>query len=180
MKFEKLSAKTINLRLVEPSDADFIYSLRNDELFNKHLSLTSGVVGDQKKWIEKYKEREAEGKEYYFIIQRLDNNHSIGTIRMYDFKDNPASFCWGSWILNKDKTNSAALESALLIYNLAFKSLSFEQSHFDVRVNNEKVIGFHKKMGAEIVSENDLDYFFIYRKDVFLSSMAKFNKFLVG
>lgn len=180
MKFEELIAKTIKLRLVETYDAGFIYSLRSDEIFNKHLSSTTGAVAEQKNWIEKYKLREEIGEEYYFIIQRSDNNECIGTIRMYDFKNNPSSFCWGSWILNNKKTNSSALESALLIYDLAFGKLGFEQSHFDVRIDNQKVIGFHKKMGAKIVSENELDCFFIYKKDTFLSSMAKFNKFLVN
>lgn len=179
MKSESLDAKTIRLRLVQPSDAEFIYSLRVDDFFNKHLSSTSGAVSDQIKWIENYKKRESDGDEYYFIIERLDNKTPIGTIRMYDFRNEPSSFCWGSWILNKNKTTSAALESALLIYKFAFEELKFHQSHFDVRVDNEKVVAFHKKLGAEITSKNEIDYFFVYKKDVFISSKSKFNKYLV-
>ncbi|MGQ7116015.1 hypothetical protein ACUOFC_65445, partial [Escherichia sp. TWPC-MK] len=52
------------------------------------------------------------------------------------------------------------MESALLVYHFAFVELGFEQSHFDVRKNNEKVIEFHKKMGAIEVSNNELDIFF--------------------
>lgn len=180
MSYDDLSAKTINLRIVNIDDASFIYSLRTSDVFNKHLSTTSGAIYDQQKWIEKYKAREDKGEEYYFIIERKDNAIPIGTIRMYDFRKNPSSFCWGSWILNENKTASAALESALLIYKFAFNSLNFEQSHFDVRNDNEKVIAFHKKFGAEMIIKNELDSFFIYKKEAFINSEDKFKKYLVA
>lgn len=176
--FEKIEAKTVGLRLVKPSDAEFIYNLRVNGNLNKYLSSVSGGVRNQRQWIEKYKEKEQDKEEFYFIIYRKDTQESIGTVRLYDFIKDENSFCWGSWILNENKTRFSALESALLVYELAFNKLGFEQSHFDVRKNNIKVVGFHKKFGALKVNENELDYFFIYKKSDYLEYSKNLIRFL--
>lgn len=79
-------------------------------------------------------------------------------MRIYDILSD--SFCWRSWILNKDKTRYAAIESALLVYKFGFDILGYQKSHFDVMKGNKKVISFHEKMGAVIVSEDDDNYYF--------------------
>ncbi|HZK24235.1 MAG TPA: GNAT family protein, partial [Oscillospiraceae bacterium] len=77
---------------------------------------------------------------------------------VYDLKKD--SFCWGSWILNEDKTRYAALESAFLVYKFGFEVLGFKKSHFDVMKGNERVISFHKKMGAVQTGEDEQNYYF--------------------
>ena len=116
----------------------------------------------QKEWIKKYKTDEAEGTQYYFIIERLDGT-PCGTVRIYDLKED--SFCWGSWILNENKTRYAALESAFLVYQFAFENLNFKKSHFDVRKGNDRVISFHEKMGAIKTGETELDLLFEIEKE---------------
>ncbi|WP_455425042.1 GNAT family N-acetyltransferase [Dryocola sp. LX212] len=178
--FKNNRSKTIEFRLVEEDDAEFIYELRVNKDYNKHLSKTEGGVSTQKKWIKQYKEKESEGGEYYFIIQRADNKKRIGTVRLYDFIIEKKSFCWGSWILNNDKTPSSAIESALLVYNIAFNDLNFERSHFDVRKDNAKVVRFHTKLGAKIISENELDYFFNFEKESYFNALKGFSKYMVN
>ena len=73
-------------------------------------------------------------------------------MRLYDFR--PDSFCWGSWILDHNKTRRAAIESALLVYEVGFNRMGYPGSHFDVRKENTKVIAFHQKFGAVINSED--------------------------
>lgn len=158
----KAALKTIRLRLVEEQDAEFILSLRLDERYNQFLSGVTPDVEAQKAWIRKYKADEAAGLQYYFIIERLDGT-PCGTIRIYDLR--PDSFCWGSWILNDDKTRYAAIESALLIYEIGFGQLGFSKSHFDVMKGNEGVIAFHKRMGAEVVGEDEQNYYFEITRD---------------
>ncbi|WP_336817983.1 GNAT family N-acetyltransferase [Cedecea sp. MMO-103] len=179
MNLNKLGSRTVYIRLADEDDASFIYQLRTDEFFNKHLSTTTGTIEDQRKWLTDYKIREKNSCEYYFIIVRKDTEQSIGTVRLYDFRERDKSFCWGSWILNENKTRSSALESALLVYSLAFDQLGFMQSHFDVRRGNEKVIEFHKKLGATEVSSNDVDLFFVYKKDTFNATKDSYKKYLV-
>lgn len=160
----KLESKTIRLRLVEESDAPFILSLRLDERYNQFLSKVSADIESQISWIKKYKEDESKAIQFYFIIERLDGV-PCGTVRVYDLRKD--SFCWGSWILNDNKTRLAAVESALLVYDFGFDGLGFDRSHFDVMKGNEKVIRFHKQMGAIEMGEDDDNYYFeIDRKSV--------------
>lgn len=157
----KLTSKTISIRLITEDDADFVVKLRTNEKYNKFLSPTSDNIEAQKKWIRTYKIDEQNEIQFYFIIERNDGT-PCGTVRIYDLK--PDSFCWGSWILNEDKTKYAALESAFLVYEFGFEKLNLSKSHFDVRKENEKVISFHKKMGAVKVGETDLDELFEINK----------------
>lgn len=152
-----LESKNIRLRFVEDSDAEFILSLRLNDLYNTFLSSVNPDVEDQKKWIRKYKDDERNGIQYYFIIERLDGT-PCGTVRIYDIRND--SFCWGSWILNENKTRYAALESAFLVYEFGFKQLGFKKSHFDVMKGNKKVIQFHTRIGAVKTSEDEINYYF--------------------
>ncbi|WP_432462971.1 GNAT family N-acetyltransferase [Agarivorans sp. QJM3NY_33] len=159
-----LKGKTIQLRLVQEEDAEFINELRGDEKYNTYLSKSDISVESQKIWIRAYKKQEQLQKQFYFIIERYDGT-KCGTVRLYDFKTN--SFCWGSWILNHEKTRYAALESALLVYEFGFENLGFEKCHFDVRKNNHAVNKFHEKFGARCIGETDSDYLYeIYPEDI--------------
>ncbi|EHJ93081.1 GNAT family N-acetyltransferase [Vreelandella boliviensis] len=152
-----LESKNILIRFVEESDADFILSLRLDNRYNTFLSAVSPDVKAQRNWIKKYKKDEERGEQYYFIIERLDGT-PCGTVRVYDIRKD--SFCWGSWILNENKTRYAALESAFLVYEFGFKKLGFKKSHFDVMKGNKGVIKFHTRMGATKLDEDEVnDYF---------------------
>lgn len=152
-----LISKTIKMRLVEESDAEFILKLRLDVRYNQYLSDINPDVQAQRNWIREYKDHEKENKQFYFIIERLDGI-PCGTVRIYDLHQD--SFCWGSWILNENKTRSAAIESAFLVYKFGFDELGFVKSHFDVRKANERVISFHRKMGAQQTGEDELNYYF--------------------
>lgn len=165
-----LKSKTVQLRLVEESDAAFIVSLRTDEKYNKHLSAVTGDVDAQVNWIRRYKEDETNKQQFYFIIERLDGVR-CGTVRVYDFVDD--SFCWGSWILNEDKTRYAAIESAFLVYKFGFDELGFQKCHFEVRKGNDRVISFHEKIGATHTGETELDYLFQITKEAVSESRAK-------
>lgn len=170
--------RTIYFRLVEPNDAEFIHKLRIDPTYNKYLSFVDDDIEKQRTWIEKYKEREKNLEEYYFIIHRKDNKLPIGTVRIYDFQPENNSFCWGSWILNENKTKYAALECALCIYDFAFEELNYNRCHMDMRKENKGVIAFHQRFGIQIYDESDIDYFaYLYKSD-YLKVKEEFNLFL--
>lgn len=164
-----LESNTIFFRLVELNDASFILGLRKDSTYNKYLSNVSDSINAQNEWLTEYKKREKISAEFYFIICLNNEKTPIGTVRIYDFKKDSNSFCWGSWILNENKTKYAALESALLIYDFAFDKLRFAQCHMNIRKNNEKVITFHKRFGVEIVGETELDLLGLYKKETYIS-----------
>lgn len=164
--------KHIALREITPDDADFLVRLRTDPNLGKHLSPTAADVNQQKKYILNYL---ASLTDYYFIITDWEQR-PLGTVRIYDIQG--SSFCWGSWILSKDAMSSAAIESALLIYDFAFFALHYDKSHFDVRRANTKVVDFHKRFGARIVREDELNYYFEYDRETYLQIRQKYGRYL--
>ncbi len=170
-----ICGKNINLRTVEIEDAEFIFSMRQNQNKTKYLSKVTGTVESQKEWIKNYKQREENKKEFYFVIESKDKE-KLGLVRMYDFQDD--SFCWGSWLIKEDAPKTTAIESALQIYEFGFYNLRFEKSHFDVRKGNEKVIAFHQRFGAKIVDEDELDYFFNFAKIDYKITKQKYKRYL--
>lgn len=173
-----LISSSVHLRLVEEIDAEFICYLRTNSELNQFISSSSTDIEAQKEWIRNYKAREAASSEYYFIICRNSDDLPIGTVRLYDFKENPKSFCWGSWILNENKTNSSALESALLVYEFGFQQLGFEQSHYDVMKGNDKVHSFHTKMGAKKIAEDSVNIYYHFLSEQHVLNKLRFQKYL--
>ena len=172
----ELKTETINLRLVELSDALFIQSLRIDKKYNQYLSQVDDDISKQEEWITEYKKKEKLGQEFYYIIHRNSDSLPIGTVRLYDFIGDKDSFCWGSWILNENKPRYAALECALLIYEYAFYELGYKRCHMDIRKQNTKVVEFHKNFGVKIIGETDENYLGQYYKTDFESAKEGLQK----
>ncbi|MHB2266560.1 GNAT family N-acetyltransferase [Aliihoeflea sp. PC F10.4] len=170
-----MKAASINFRFVVPDDADFIVSLRTDATKNAHLSATAPDVEAQRDWLKSYKERETAKMEFYFIIETL-TGEPCGVVRLYDFRSN--SFCWGSWILADNAPRKAAIESALLVYEFGFGELGFEQSHFDVRLDNEKALSFHDRFGAKRTYADEVDQYFVYFKSDYERARPGYLNFL--
>ena len=170
-----LKSKSIQFRLINENDAEFVLSLRLDNKYNSFLSTVGNDLNAQKKWISSYKKDEELGTQYYFIIERLDGV-PCGTVRLYDFIE--GSFCWGSWILNEEKPHYAALESAYLVYQFAFEELGFKKCHFDVRKGNVHVISFHEKLGAIKTGEDENNFYFEITPAVLGLMQKKFSKML--
>lgn len=163
---------TVILRLVEQSDAEYIWKLRTDSRYNTHLSPVSGTPDDQRRWIEGYKKKESSGRDYYFIILRRDDRTPCGTIRIYDIENE--SFTWGSWILDENKPAKAALDSALQIYSIAFDVLKLKKSVFDVRKDNARTLAFHDRFGAIRTGETESDILFELPKSLFVGIRDRF------
>jgi RimJ/RimL family protein N-acetyltransferase len=170
----KITGKNIILRFVEIDDAEFIYNIRQNKKKSAYLSQIDSSVESQKIWIKNYKQKEFDKKEFYFMIESK-SNEKLGLVRVYDLKE--TSFCWGSWIIKDDAPLSTAIESALQIYEFGFYTLGYKNCHFDVRKDNKKVIKFHKKFGAKIISEDKLNYFFIFDIDKYQITKQKYKKY---
>ena len=115
---KRIEGPNLALRLIQLEDAGYVYGLRDDPTYNRHLSEVRGTANDQRHWIEAYKSREAHKLELYYIIEHRDGTH-CGTVRLYDIK--PDSFTWGSWTLDHNKPPKAALESAFLSFGVGFQ-----------------------------------------------------------
>lgn len=152
------------LRLIEPEDAALICELRADPNLNRHISQSQNDVAAQAEWIKKYKTREANGEEYYFIITH--KGESFGAIRMYDFTSDPLSFAWGSWIIKPTRPSGLVTMSAVMIYEVGLDALGFDQAHFDVRKENTGVVNFHLRSGAIETHESEIDNFYKFPNEI--------------
>ncbi len=170
-----VEGKHIRLRTVNIEDGEFIYNLRNNQKKTKYLSQIKGTVEDQKKWIQDYKHREKNNQEYYFVIESK-RKEKLGLVRIYDFQND--SFSWGSWLLKDSAPAYAAIESALQIYEFAFHHLDFTRSHFEVQKGNDRVKAFHLRFGAEIINENENEFFFIFTKRIYETARIKYKRYL--
>jgi RimJ/RimL family protein N-acetyltransferase len=167
--------KNINLRTVKIKDAEFIRNMRRDKFKTKYLSRIISSIEAQRLWIEDYKAREESEKEFYFVIESKGSD-KLGLVRMYDF--NGKSFSWGSWLVKENAPKTTAIESVLQIYEFGFNKLGFEKSHFDVRKGNDRVVAFHKRFGANIVDQNQADYFFNFERKDYIKIREKYKRYI--
>jgi RimJ/RimL family protein N-acetyltransferase len=165
----------LSLRLVTPEDADYIFGLRTDPRYNAHLSAVEGTAEDQRRWIEAYQVREREGREYYYVIERLDGVR-CGVVRLYDISDE--SFTWGSWILDHNKPPKAALESALLSFGVGFEYLGLGKALIDVRWDNARALSFYRRLSMTETGVDDFTIYFEYSRTQFLRDKEDFSAIL--
>lgn len=160
------------LRDASVADAEFILALRTDSRKSRHLSATSAQVEKQIAWLEAYAKAQDQA---YFIIETT-SAEPIGTVRLYNPEED--SFCWGSWILKDGAPQTAAIESALMIYEYGIAHLGFKRAHFDVRKENESVWKFHERFGAKRVAETERDYFYTIGRAEIEMARNRYRKFL--
>lgn len=166
----------LRLRPVVPDDAAYIHALRTDPRYNTHLSPVAGGVEAQRQWIERYLEREAQGREIYFVIERRSDAQRCGVVRLYDITEQ--QFTWGSWILDDHKPHKAALESAVLIYQLGFEYIQKIKAFFDVHRGNVHTLSFHRRFGAMETGSDEINIYFEYHRDQFFADLPRYQSFL--
>jgi len=167
----KLKGKKVFLQSVRKEDAGFICELRNNNKLNVYLNNKPISLKDQLEFQDTFLNNSSN---YYFIIKNLSGK-SLGTVKMQINSDN--EFTWGSWIINKGPV-SAALESAMMIYEFAFFEKNLLKAVFDVRKDNISTISFHKKTGAIINSEDEANFYFSLKKDDYEKFRKKYWAFI--
>lgn len=173
----RLQGPNLVLRLITTHDAAYIHGLRTDPVYCRYVSPVHGTVHDQALWIEAYKAREADGREYYFAIERHDGVR-CGLVRLYDITQH--HFTWGSWILDHNKPRKAALESAILSFGVGFDLLGCERAQVDVRVENEHAAAFYVRLGMTEIRRTPHDILFEYSRARFRADLALHHHLLVA
>ena len=171
----RVRADGIFMRLVEPSDAEFILGLRTDKNLSQYISPTSPELEDQVSWIAEYQKRESDNKEYYFVYKDKQLK-PWGVIRLYQFSDN--SFTIGSWICYPGNKEHIAVKAWLLGVEFGFEKLHFEYCLLDVRKKNLYVMYFLKFFNPELIEEDELNYFFRIDKETYFKQRIKVIKLL--
>lgn len=133
-------------RFVEESDAQFILDIRTNE-HAKYMNDVSNDLEKQIQWIREYKEREKQGKDYYFIFYK--DNKPCGLNRIYDFRGEV--FSTGSWAFTQDAPFGAAFLASVICREIAFYELGLDREEVDlgVHVDNTSVMKFDFSIGMK-------------------------------
>ena len=173
--------KHIYLRLIQESDVDFLLSLRLNQNLNAYLNTVSNDKQQQLSWLKNYKEREAQGLDYYFVIVDKELG-DIGLVRVYDVNYASKSFTWGSWIIREEnRPNYAAIESALLSFDFAFNELGLLLGNIDVKVNNIIADNFYQRFGMNYqYQDEDSKYYQLTKTQYTQLKYSQYYKFLLN
>lgn len=171
----RIEGPNLTLRLIRPEDAGYVHVLRTDPAYSRHLSEVRGTAEEQRRWIEAYKAREADLRELYYVIERKDGTR-CGLVRLYDI--GAESFTWGSWILDRNKTRKAALESAILSFGAGFDGLGTSLAYVVVRIENEHAEAFYRRLGMTEIRRDLLDIHFSYPRSRFDAERAAYMAIL--
>ncbi|HSA07462.1 MAG TPA: GNAT family N-acetyltransferase [Candidatus Gastranaerophilales bacterium] len=172
VKTKLVEGKTVNIREIEESDAEFVAQLRTDATLNKHLSSIDGNIEKQREYIRNYHKKT---NECYFVLESKQGER-YGLGRMYNVTEE--SFVPGSWIIKKDAPLTAPIESIITLYEYAFFKLGLKRADIEVRKDNEKVIAFHKRFGAVYTGANELNVYMELTKEQYKITRNKYKKFV--
>lgn len=167
-----LKGKYVNIREVLPEDAKFILYLRCDKEKLKYLHETECDIDKQIRYIQRVRSL---NNEWYFIIENKEQK-PLGTYRIYDLRSD--SFCIGSWIMIDGCSYYETIEGEYLVKMFGFEKTGFNKFHFDVRKENQKVLRFHKLMGAKQIGETEQDILFECTKNDYLKNVRKILNFV--
>ncbi len=175
-----VQSKHLYLRLIQLSDIDLLMQLRLNKNLNQYLNKISDDSAAQLDWLNKNKQRETKGSDYYFVI--VDKNEGeVGLIRVYEINESDKSFTWGSWILREyNRPSYAAIESILLMYEFAFNELGLLKAQFMANNDNAIMLGFSTRFGATKLFADDVRTHFEITKIQYIQlKYNQYYKFLV-
>lgn len=160
----------LSVRLVTESDVDYILSLRTNKTLARFIHQTDNDRHSQIEWIRQYKQREKEGRDYYFIY--ILDGKPVGLNRIYNIFEYYGTI--GSWICNPDNDVEISLKTYILMFDMLFEYIGLDITLFDVRKTNKHVWKLHKQLGAISVGESDIDYYFTLNKDTYYKNRENF------
>jgi len=160
----------IHARFVDVSDVDFVLSLRSDRELTKYIHQVEPDRESQVHWIEKYKERERLGKEYYFIFSR--DGVDYGLERIYEITEE--TFTHGSFLFKPGAPLGMSSLCDIITREVGFEILELSKNLFDVRKGNKNVLHYHKSYKPSFLYETELDIFFELTKENFESNKQRY------
>jgi RimJ/RimL family protein N-acetyltransferase len=139
----RLAGRVYGLRPVELDDAEFIVALRTcDPQRVRYLHPIPPDTEQQRRWLRSYFERQ---NDYYFVVENRDSRCRHGLVGIYNIDPVVQTGEWGRWILRPG--SFAAVESALLVYRVAFEYLQLRSIYCITVADNLPVVSFHDSCG---------------------------------
>ena len=166
----------LHVRLVREEDAEFILKLRTDERLGRFIHPTSNDVEKQRQWIRDYKQREAQGIEYYFIYEL--NNERVGVNRLYDMKPDTQEFTSGSFVFKTGLPMEISTLSLIIMRDIAFDTLGYETNYSDVRLKNYHVRKSARLFGCTQYGETEESALYVVDKLTYKRNRQRLLKLL--
>lgn len=155
----------ITTRLVNEEDAEFIVKLRTDTQKGQFLGATDVNVEKQRHWIQEYKKRERDGKEYYFMFEK-PNGERLGVSRIYEIKGD--TFTTGSWVFKKDAPFGAAFLGDIICHEIAFELFPKSVNLHDVRKANTGVRKYADEFHPTLLFETEFTQYYMNTRENYL------------
>ncbi|HEX5430582.1 MAG TPA: GNAT family N-acetyltransferase [Bryobacteraceae bacterium] len=130
------------LRPVDLDDAGFILGLRTDPQCRAFVHPAPGGRAFQEAWIAEYFHRAGD---YYFILESKGAGTREGTVGVYNIDAREGCGEWGRWIVRPGSIG--AIESAWLIYRVAFECLELRMVYARIAAGNKRAIAFQGSCG---------------------------------
>jgi RimJ/RimL family protein N-acetyltransferase len=131
------------LRPVRVGDAALIVELRSDPSRTRYLQPIATEVAAQEAFIREYLMRP---DDYYFVVEDRGTHWAEGLVGLYGF-DGAGRAEAGRWVLRPGSL--AAVESAWLLYRIAFERLGLKEVVCLTLAENTHVLSFHDSSGLE-------------------------------
>lgn len=163
----------LTVRLVREEDAAFIVKLRTNKRLSRFIHETDDDIEKQKEWIRKYKQRETEGKDYYFIY--FSGVRPVGVNRIYNITEESST--GGSWVCSEDAKMEESLATNFISTEIR-EMFEIPIGPYTVSKGNTQVLKFHLRMGAEIISDNDEEYILSRNAEKYNEMKEKYIKML--
>jgi len=161
-----IQGMNVDLRKIQPSDAQFVVTLRTDPMLSKYLNPIDSRVEKQKEWIQESLLK----NEWYYVVQNKIGER-VGLIRGYEWNEN--SFSFGSFIILPKARLYATFESAILFFETVFNETPVTFCNIFAKKNNFASINLSSRMGAEIVQVDSEYVYSQLTKKRFLEKLSK-------
>jgi RimJ/RimL family protein N-acetyltransferase len=133
-----LDGAAFRLRPVTDADAAYIVDLRARA--GPYINRGATTIAEQRGWLAQYYERDGD---FYFVVEARRDGRRHGLAGIYDLRDGVGE--WGRFVL--EPGSAAAVETALLVYDVAFDDLSLERLCCRTLVANAHAVAFHDSCG---------------------------------
>ena len=152
--------KTCNLRLLEPSDLEFLERIENDTRLWKYSNTTKPFSNEVLKiYIQNAKQDIVDAGQQRFVIVDSDSN-KLGLIDLFDYEPKHARAAVGVVIVEEYRGRGYAKEALQLLEEKAIQKLNLHQLYAEVSIENTSSRALFKAAGyIETAVKKDWSYY---------------------
>ncbi len=169
-----LKGKNIQLRALEPSDLDWLFSVENDETF---WEVSTTIRPYSKELLSRYIANAHEdiftAKQLRLVIEYKEK--PVGLIDLFNFDPQHHRAGLGILILPKHQSKGIASEAIVVLLDYAFTLLQLHQVYVNISSDNAISIELFEKLDFEIVG-NKQEWLFCkgkYKDELLLQRINK-------